>query len=73
VVGIPCNTIHILFDKYAFAFPQIVVLNLIELTVAKVVCVLAKPRVGLLASSCTISSGLYSEPLRKANIEVIVP
>jgi len=70
---IPCNTVHYYYD-YMQESVSVPVINMIRETAAEVL--LKYPdvmRVGLLATSGTISSGLYNRELETAGYEVIVP
>jgi aspartate racemase len=68
-VGIPCNTVHIWFDKF---HRKINVLNMIDLTVGAVLeSRFRKP--GILATTATIESGLYINELKKAGITTVTP
>ena len=70
---IACNTAHIYFDEIAkkVGLPLI---NMIENT-AKCVATqtLECPKIGLLATTATIKSGLYSGHFNSYGIEIIVP
>ena len=72
VIGIPCNTIHFLFEKFSHAFDDIRVLSIIDCTI-DVVVQMGKRSVGLLGTSTTVKSGLYTRPLSERGIQTVVP
>jgi aspartate racemase len=72
-LAIPCNTAHTYFDEIQSAV-QIPMLNMIELTVEKVLGENpGLPRVGVLASRAVIMDDLYGEPFRRRGVETIYP
>ena len=72
-IVIPCNTAHYFYDDMQRAV-RIPVLHMIRETVQAVVS--SHPegrRIGLLATSGTIASGLYEKEFRQRGIEVVCP
>ena len=72
-IVIPCNTAHYFFDDMQRAV-KIPILNMIRETVQAVAS--RHPdckRIGLLATSGTIASGLYEKEFSRRGIEVITP
>ncbi|MCA1670446.1 MAG: amino acid racemase [Thermomicrobia bacterium] len=73
LIAVPCNTAHAFIPRIA-SVVSIPFLQMMDETAAAVA--LAHPaiqRVGLLATSGTIASGLYQEWFAKRQIEVVVP
>lgn len=70
-IAIPCNTATIFFDDIRSEI-SIPVLDIIELTSAYVESIGAK-KVGMLASTSTISSRIYENKLQKYNVGMIKP
>jgi len=70
VIGVPCNTVHSFFSKYTSHIPGVVVVSIVERTVYKVAKELKCKKVGVLGTTTTIESELYSEPLKKAGVQV---
>ena len=68
-IAIPCNTAHIWFKEFE---GQGKLLNMINLTVENIAMSGFK-KVGMLATTATLESGLYINDLRKQNIEVLIP
>jgi aspartate racemase len=65
----PCNTAHHYFDEIS-AEISIPILNMVALTVSEVVA-FGFRRVGLLATTATLSTGLYHKRLQETGISVI--
>lgn len=73
VISIPCNTVHYYYDIMADTV-DVPIINMIEETVKEVK--LNYPgikKVGLLATTGTISTGLYEDELIKSGFELVVP
>ena len=71
VIVTPCNTAHYFYSDLAAAV-QVPFLNMIGETAARLSELGAK-RVGILATTGTVQSGLFQETLHKAGIEPEVP
>jgi aspartate racemase len=71
VIGIACNTIHFLIHKLPI-YNNVSFLNIVDCTVEKIKN-LNVSNVGLLATTSTIKSGIYSNPLSQHGINVILP
>ncbi len=70
---IPCNTAHYYYSEVSSAV-NIPVLNMVELTVNKIVSNQPEiKRVGLLASTALLITGLFKETLKKRNITIQYP
>ena len=72
-LAIPCNTAHYYYQVVADAV-KIPVINLIDLVVSQVQA--AKPdcrRIGVLASTAVLMTGLYEKRFQKVGIEVVYP
>jgi len=69
IIAIPCNSAH-LWLKEIQENTNLEILNMIELTVSSIK---QASKVGLLATTLTVNSGLYETPLRKKGIEVLLP
>lgn len=73
VISIPCNTVHYYYDIMADTI-DVPIINMIEETVAEVKQNYPDiKKVGLLATTGTISTGLYEDELTKNGFDVIVP
>ncbi len=73
VISIPCNTVHYYYDIMSNSV-DIPVINMIEEAVKELKQKYPDIKeVGLLATTGTISTGLYEDELRKNGFEVIVP
>ncbi len=73
VISIPCNTVHYYYDLMADTV-DVPIINMIEETVAEVKKNYPDiKKVGLLATTGTISTGLYEDELNKTGFEVVVP
>jgi len=70
-IAIPCNTIHIYFEKLQ-KFSSIPLLNIVE-EVAKVAKEKGYKKLGIMATKTTIDKKLYNGYLQKFGIEVITP
>jgi aspartate racemase len=70
VIGIACNTIHFLIHDLPSY--NIRILNIVDCTVEKIKKCGIK-RIGLLATTSSINSQIYTEPLRLNGIEVVLP
>ena len=68
-IAMPCNTVHIWFKEFK---GQDKLINMISLTVENIT-VSGFKKVGMLATTATLKSGLYVNDLRKQNLEVIIP
>ncbi len=72
-VAIPCNTVHFFYNRMQQAV-NIPVLNMIRETVAEVASKYPNAKkVGLLATTGTISTGLYEKEFAARGIEVVIP
>jgi len=72
-IVIPCNTAHYYFDQMQAAV-HIPIIHLIRETVAEVGVKHPKAkRIGLLATSATIQTGLYEKELKARGYAVLVP
>ena len=72
-IAIPCNTVHYYYDQMKEAV-SIPVINMIRETAGEVAAKYPKiKKVGLLATSGTIKTGLYEKELSALGLEVIVP
>lgn len=72
-IAIPCNTVHYFYD-YMQESVSIPIIHMIKETAAEVAGKYPEARrVGLLATTGTIESGLYSRELEVAGFEVITP
>ena len=72
-IAIPCNTVHYFYD-YMQESVSIPIINMIRETVAEVANKYPEvKKVGLLATTGTIESGLYNNELEAAGFEVITP
>lgn len=70
---IPCNTAHYYLPRIAPSV-QIPLLDMVELSVKKLLAAEAKPRrIGLLASPAVRMVGLYNERLEQAGLQAIFP
>ncbi|AGT34197.1 hypothetical protein OCC_13515 [Thermococcus litoralis DSM 5473] len=67
----PCNTAHYFADEIQKAI-KIPLINMIEET-ASYVEALGVKRVGILATTGTIVSGIYQKALKKRGIEALIP
>jgi aspartate racemase len=72
-IAIPCNTVHYYYD-YMQEAVSIPIIHLIRETV-KEVCELYPhtSKIGLLATTGTIESGLYEKELEQSGLQVILP
>ena len=68
-IAMPCNTAHIWFREFE---GQDKLFNMINLTVENIVRS-GFQRVGILATTATLKSGLYVNDLKNQNLEVIIP
>lgn len=71
VIAIPCNTVHIFMDELR-KNSRVPVLSIIEET-ARECKKLNLKRVGLLASTKTVETGLHSNQLKNFGIDVVTP
>lgn len=71
VLIIPCNTAHSFYEQVQAA-TELPVLNMIEETATRAEKYNAK-RVGILATTGTISTGLYQEACERRGMKAIVP
>lgn len=71
VLVLACNTMHLYKDRIAQA-GGIPFLSMVDSVVEKVTNDRIQ-KIGLLGTITTMRSGLYTDPLQKANIEVILP
>lgn len=72
-IAIPCNTVHY-FYEYMQQSVNIPIINMIRETAAEVANEYPKvKKIGLLATTGTIESGLYNKELEAAGYEVITP
>lgn len=72
-IAIPCNTVHYFYDDLVKEV-SIPVLHMIrEVTIAVKVSLPECQRVGLLATTGTVSVNLYQKECQKVGIEVLVP
>ena len=72
LIAIPCNTAHAFIDRIQ-SHLRIPVLNMLDETMAQVAGCYPGERVGLLATTGTIESGVYADAATRVGIEVIVP
>lgn len=73
VISIPCNTVHYYYDIMADTV-EVPIINMIKETVAEVKINYPDiKKVGLLATTGTISTGLYEDELNKNGFDIIVP
>lgn len=70
VIGIACNTIHFLIHKLPTY--DIHLFNIVDCTVDKIKSNGVK-KIGLIATTSTIESQIYTKPLRENGIEVVFP
>ena len=69
----PCNTAHYYFDELQAAV-SIPVLNILDCAVAAAVRRIAGlRRIGLLATTATVKTGLYAERFARAKVELVLP
>ncbi|MBQ0125312.1 MAG: aspartate/glutamate racemase family protein [Clostridiales bacterium] len=71
VIAMPCNTATYFLDEIK-KYSQIPILNIVELTVSAAYRLGAK-KVGILATSGTVYSGIYQKECAKYGIEAIFP
>lgn len=71
-VVIPCNTAHHFTDEVAAAV-DVPVLSIVDETADEVASVPGTARVGVLATSGTLASGVYQRALEARGLEVLVP
>ena len=71
VIAIPCNTVHIFIDELR-KNSRVPILSIIEET-ARECKKLNLKRVGLLASTKTVETGLHSNQLKNFGIDVVTP
>ena len=72
-IAIPCNTVHYFYDEMDKVV-NIPIINMIKETALETQKLYPdKKKIGLLATSGTIESGLYTKELEKLGYEVIVP
>ncbi len=69
IIAIPCNSAH-LWYKDMVEKTNAKIINMIELTVKRFK---KGDKVGLLATTLTVKSKLYEEPLRQGGVEVLLP
>lgn len=69
IIAIPCNSAHLWINELKIN-ARAEILNMIELTVNKFT---AGDKVGLLATTLTVNSRLYEEPLKKRGVQVLLP
>lgn len=72
-IAVPCNTAHAFFPAIERAIPVPLIHMMDETASAVEIAFPAIERVGLLATTGTIASGLYQEWFAKHHIEVIAP
>jgi aspartate racemase len=70
-IAIPCNTIHIYFEKLQ-SFSKVPLLNIVD-EVAKFAKEKSYKKLGVMATKTTIDNKLYDKYLKKFGIEVITP
>jgi len=72
-IAIPCNTVHYFYDDLVKEI-SIPVLHMIrEVNYAVRASLPGCKRVGLIATTGTVTSNLYQEEFRKVGVEVVVP
>jgi aspartate racemase len=71
IIVLACNTMHLFQDRFRKATKAQFV-SLVDAVVQNVVRD-GRKKVGLLGSMTTMKSGLYSEPLGRSGIEVLLP
>jgi len=69
IIAIPCNSAHLWFKEMQ-KNTNVEILNMIELAVKSFK---KGDKVGLLATTLTVKSGLYEIPLREKGVEVLLP
>lgn len=68
-----CNTAHIYFDEIADKV-SLPLINMVENTARHVAALeLERPKVGLLATTATVKSGLYPRHFNGSGIDIVVP
>jgi aspartate racemase len=67
-----CNTVHYWFEPLCRDFPELRFVSLIDTTMNKLVASQTR-RVGLMATTGTLSARVYQRALEAAGIELIVP
>jgi aspartate racemase len=72
LIAIPCNTAHAFVDRMQ-PHLRVPVLNMLDETMAQVAGLYPGQLVGLLATSGTVASGVYSEAAKRAGVQMIVP
>ncbi len=72
-IAIPCNTAHFFYDKMQ-EMTQINIINMVEETVKSIYLKYGKnSKIGILATSGTISSGIYEAACHKYGMELYTP
>tara|TARA_R110002073_G_scaffold332410_1_gene518232 strand:+ start:22038 stop:23477 length:1440 start_codon:yes stop_codon:yes gene_type:complete len=72
LIAIPCNTAHAFVDRMQLHL-RIPVLNMLDETMAQVASRYSGQLVGLLATSGTVESGVYSEAASRVGVELMLP
>ena len=72
LIAIPCNTAHAFVDRMQ-AHLRVPVLNMLDETMAQIAALYPFQRVGLLATSGTVASGVYAEAAERAGVSMFVP
>ena len=72
VLAMPCNTAHGYLPAIQAAV-SIPMLDMVELTVARLASLRPRARVGLLASSALIMAGVYARALAARGLEPVLP
>ena len=72
-IAVPCNTAHAFFPALEAAIPVPLLHMMDETATAVEIAYPSVERVGLLATTGTIASGLYQQWFVKHHIEVVVP
>lgn len=72
LIAIPCNTAHAFVDRMQ-AHLRVPVLNMLDETMAQIAALNPGQRVGLLATSGTVASGVYAEAAQRAGVSMILP
>ncbi len=72
-IAIPCNTVHFYYDQMQ-GYVRIPIINMIRETAAEVTARYPQAKkIGLLATSGTIATGLYEKAFAERGLKVIVP
>lgn len=70
IIAVPCNTAHILYERYSAPFVDVIIPSIIEITADA--CLSSRSAL-VLASRNVVRHGLYDRALRSRGIQAIFP